>query len=63
VFDGIDWCRRVYGLKTHVTRQEESAGEHTRSRPAVTDGLVSPPEAAGLGIDWNWDAIADRRVT
>jgi hypothetical protein len=24
--------------------------------------VVNPPEAAGLGIDWNWDAIADRRV-
>jgi L-alanine-DL-glutamate epimerase-like enolase superfamily enzyme len=37
-------------------------GAITGSRLTVTDGLVSPPEAAGLGIDWNWDAIADLRV-
>jgi L-alanine-DL-glutamate epimerase-like enolase superfamily enzyme len=34
----------------------------TRSRLTVADGLVSPPGSPGLGIDWNWDAIADRRV-
>jgi len=37
-------------------------GAITRSRLAIADGLMSPPEAAGLGIEWNWDAIADRRV-
>jgi L-alanine-DL-glutamate epimerase-like enolase superfamily enzyme len=34
----------------------------TSSSLAIVDGLVSPPSAPGLGIDWNWDAIDDYRV-
>ena len=34
----------------------------TRSHLAIADGLVSPPSAPGLGIDWDWDAIDDRKV-
>jgi L-alanine-DL-glutamate epimerase-like enolase superfamily enzyme len=34
----------------------------TRSRLTLADGLVQPPAAPGLGIDWDWDAIADRSV-
>ena len=29
----------------------------THSRMKVEDGFAIPPDAHGLGIDWNWDAI------
>lgn len=34
----------------------------THSRLHLEDGCVRPPEAPGLGIDWDQDAIADLRV-
>lgn len=29
----------------------------THSRVRIEDGMAYPPEAPGLGIDWDWDAI------
>lgn len=29
---------------------------------AIHEGFALPPEEPGLGIDWNWDAIRERRV-
>ncbi|MEK0084404.1 mandelate racemase/muconate lactonizing enzyme family protein [Benzoatithermus flavus] len=29
---------------------------------SIHDGMAIPPEEPGLGIDWNWDAIEQRRV-
>jgi L-alanine-DL-glutamate epimerase-like enolase superfamily enzyme len=34
----------------------------TTSRLAVADGRASPPETPGLGIDWDFDAIARKRA-
>jgi L-alanine-DL-glutamate epimerase-like enolase superfamily enzyme len=34
----------------------------TRGELAVRDGHAIAPDTAGLGIDWDLDAIADRRV-
>ncbi len=34
----------------------------TTSRLDIRDGRAHAPEAPGLGIDWNWDAIAARAV-
>ncbi|MGF6882863.1 L-alanine-DL-glutamate epimerase-like enolase superfamily enzyme [Nocardia sp. GAS34] len=34
----------------------------THSALVIEDGHVVPPETPGLGITWNWDAIADLRV-
>jgi L-alanine-DL-glutamate epimerase-like enolase superfamily enzyme len=33
----------------------------THSRMKVEDGFAIPPDAHGLGIDWNWDAIEKRQ--
>jgi L-alanine-DL-glutamate epimerase-like enolase superfamily enzyme len=33
----------------------------THSRMKVEDGFAIPPDAHGLGIDWNWDAIQKRQ--
>jgi L-alanine-DL-glutamate epimerase-like enolase superfamily enzyme len=33
----------------------------THSRMEVEDGFAIPPDAHGLGIDWNWDAIEKRQ--
>lgn len=33
----------------------------THSRMKVEDGFAIPPNAHGLGIDWNWDAIQKRQ--
>jgi L-alanine-DL-glutamate epimerase-like enolase superfamily enzyme len=33
----------------------------THSRMKVQDGFAFPPDAHGLGIDWDWDAIAKRQ--
>jgi L-alanine-DL-glutamate epimerase-like enolase superfamily enzyme len=34
----------------------------TTSRLDIRDGRAHPPEAAGLGIDWDWGVIRDRIV-
>lgn len=34
----------------------------TRNRLLIEEGWVRPPEAPGIGIDWNLDAIDDLRV-
>lgn len=34
----------------------------TVSRLTISDGRATPPEAPGLGIDWNWPVIRDRIV-
>jgi len=34
----------------------------TRSRLRVRDGYAYPPNEPGLGIDWDWDAIAEQRL-
>jgi L-alanine-DL-glutamate epimerase-like enolase superfamily enzyme len=34
----------------------------TRREIEVVDGQALPPDAPGLGIDWDRDAIDDRRV-
>jgi len=33
----------------------------THSRMKVEDGFAIPPDAHGLGIGWNWDAIEKRQ--
>lgn len=35
----------------------------THSRMQLLDGCAVPPEAPGLGIDWNWDAVRQLTVT
>jgi L-alanine-DL-glutamate epimerase-like enolase superfamily enzyme len=37
-------------------------GAITRSRLTIEDGHVRPPESPGLGIDWDLDAIDNRRA-
>jgi len=34
----------------------------TRSQLRVQDGYAYPPSEPGLGIDWDWDAIAEQRL-
>ncbi len=34
----------------------------TRNRLAIADGMATPPDTPGIGIDWDWDAIEDQRV-
>lgn len=34
----------------------------TNSRMTIRDGFAHPASAAGLGIDWNWDAIRHARL-
>jgi L-alanine-DL-glutamate epimerase-like enolase superfamily enzyme len=34
----------------------------TRSGLDIRDGQAYPSNAPGLGIDWDWNAIADRQV-
>ncbi len=34
----------------------------TTSRLDISDGMAKPPETAGLGIDWDWDAIRQQTV-
>ncbi len=35
----------------------------TRTEMTVENGRTVPPETAGLGIDWDRDAMDDRRVS
>lgn len=34
----------------------------TKSRMTIKNGRAYPPESAGIGIDWDWDAIAKNTV-
>jgi len=34
----------------------------TKSRLTIENGIAYPPEAAGIGIDWDWDSIAENTV-
>jgi len=42
----------------HIPQLDEIA----LSGVAIHEGFALPPEEPGLGIEWNWDAIEERRV-
>ena len=61
--DGAARQPRRRGAERPLRRAHPAAaGDHAAPRSTIEDGHALAPETVGLGIDWDRDAIEDRRV-
>ena len=59
-----DHVDQAVGQRVEGDQTELAAGKvnFLQILDLIHEGFALPPEEPGLGIEWNWDAIEERRV-